>query len=148
MSTPENVRKLADLIRGCKVAMLTTLADDDTLRSRPMATLDVEFDGTLWFFTEASSAKVAEVAHDRQVNVSYCNPERGRYVSLSGAGRLVDDPGRIRALWRPVLKTWFPKGPDDPDLALLRVDVLLAEYWNGPASDMIRLDAPDFARRH
>jgi general stress protein 26 len=141
------MRKLAELIRGMKVAMLTTLADDNTLRSRPMASLDVEFDGRLWFFTAASSDKVADVAHERQLNVSYADADLSRYVSLSGAGRLVDDPRRIRALWRPEQKAWFPRGLSDPDLALLCVDVVLAEYWDGSTSETIRFDRSDYARQ-
>jgi general stress protein 26 len=144
MIAQENLRKLADLIQGIKVAMLTTTADDGTLRSRPMVTLDAEFDGTLWFFTQAGAPKVAQVAHEGQVNVSYANPERQRYVSVCGAARLVEDRRRIKELWRPALKTWFPNGPDGADLALLRVDAESAEYWDGPSSAVIRL--ADLAR--
>lgn len=36
----------------------------------------------------------------------------------------------MAALWQKPLKTWFPKGLDDPDLALLKVEVEHAEYWD------------------
>jgi len=53
----ENIKKLAGLIEGIKVAMLTTAAEDGTLRSRPMVTQPAEFDGTLWFFTRADTPR-------------------------------------------------------------------------------------------
>ena len=45
----------------------------------------------------------------------------------------------IDELWTPVLKAWFPKGKDDPDVALLKVDVTKAEYWDAPSSTIVKL---------
>ena len=49
------------------------------------------------------------------------------------------DTDKIRQLWRPVLKAWFPKGVDDPDLALLRVDIISAQYWDSTSSKLVQL---------
>jgi general stress protein 26 len=138
--TPENdVKKLAKLIKGVEVAMLTTQDDDGTFRSRPMAATQTEFDGTLWFFTQASSHKVHEIDREHQVNLSYADPGGNRYVSVSGLATLVRDRAKIDQLWSPVLKAWFPDGKDDPDIALLRVEVSKAEYWDTPSSTLVRL---------
>ena len=75
------IKTLGALIKDIKFAMLTTVEDDGSLRSRPMATQQAEFDGDLWFFTGASSAKVGEVQRDRQVNVSYVDTD-GASASL------------------------------------------------------------------
>jgi hypothetical protein len=45
----------------------------------------------------------------------------------------------MEELWSPWLRTWFPRGLDDPDLALLQVNVDTAEYWDAPSSTMIQL---------
>jgi general stress protein 26 len=37
------------------------------------------------------------------------------------------------------MKAWFPDGLDDPDLALLRVHVEAAEYWDSPSSTMVHI---------
>ena len=52
-----DVRRLAELIKDARFAMLTTVAPDGSLRSRPMATQEVEFDGDLWFFAYDDSDK-------------------------------------------------------------------------------------------
>jgi general stress protein 26 len=135
----DNVKKLAKLIKGIEVAMLTTQDDDGTFRSRPMATQQTEFDGTLWFFTHASAHKVQEIDREHQVNLSYADPGGNRYVSVSGLATLVRDRTKIDELWSPVLKAWFPDGKDDPDAALLRVDVNKAEYWDAPSSTLVKL---------
>ena len=136
----DDVKKLARLIKGIEVAMMTTEDDDGTLRSRPMQTQQAEFDGTLWFFTQASSHKVDEINRgEHQVNLSYADPDGNRYVSVSGVATLVRDRAKIEELWSPALKAWFPDGKDDPDAALLRVDVSKAEYWDAPSSTLVKL---------
>ncbi len=124
------ISKLAELINGIKIAMLTTTDNrDGSLVSRPMGTQKVEFDGQLWFFTEDDSPKADQVQQDRQVNVSYADNGANRYVSVSGTARLVDDRAKMEELWNPVFKVWFPDGLETPNLALLCVDVERAEYW-------------------
>lgn len=135
----ESVKKLREMIKDIEIAMLTTAEPDGSLRSRPMATQKFEFDGDLWFFTRASSPKVDEIEQEHHVNVSYAAPDKQRYVSVSGRARLVRDKNKIEELWSPILKAWFPKGLDDPDLALLKVAVEQAEYWDSPSSTVAQL---------
>ncbi len=130
----ENIRKLADLIKGIDIAMLTTTSADGRLVSRPLATQAVEFDGDLWFATSADSHKVAEIRANPRVNVAYASRDRNDYVSVSGLAQVVDDRARTAQLWTPAMKAFFPGGPDDPDLRLIRVAVESAEYWDGPGT--------------
>src|SRR4029077_4838805 len=125
-----NMKKLAAMIRGIKIAMLTTLSADGTLHSRPLATQDVEFDGTLWFFTAAGSAKTSEIRQYPQVSVSYASADHPRSCALSGRASLIQEAEKMKELWSPVYRAWFPQGLDDPELALMRVDVDKAEYWD------------------
>jgi general stress protein 26 len=130
----EQIRKLAEMIHDIDFAMLTTVAEDGSLHSRPMSTQRTEFDGNLWFFTRASAPKVGEVEREHQVNVAYAKPESQRYVSVSGRAAVVRDRAKIEELWSPELKAWFPGGLEDPDIALLRVEAERAEYWDSPSS--------------
>src|SRR3954470_2266389 len=87
----KSVQKIASLIKDIRFAMLTTVCPDGSLRSRPMATQRDEFDGVLWFFTSANEPKVREIQSDAHVNVSYADPDKNNYVSLSGRATLVRD---------------------------------------------------------
>ena len=136
------VKKLGKLIADIQFAMLTTIEADGSLRSRPMATHQDhgrEFDGVLWFFTKGDTPKVEEVKKDQHVNLSYAAPEQNKYVSVSGIGTLVRDGAKAKELWDPKYKAWFPKGLDDPELALLRVDVTKAEYWDTPGGAVVHV---------
>jgi general stress protein 26 len=131
--------KLDELIKDIRIAMLTTVDEDGSLRSRPMAAPQVAFDGELWFFTGADAPKVEEAQQHHQVNVSFAGPEHQCYVSISGTATLVRDRQKMEALWSPWFRTWFPQGLDEPHLTLLKVDVEKAEYWDAPSSTMVQL---------
>lgn len=135
----EDVAKLAELVEGIRIAMLTTTEWDGTLRSRPMATQEVEFDGDLWFFTAHDSPKVREAERDQHVNVSYADPSNNRYVSVSGVAEEVRDRAKMEELWSPLYKPWFPGGLDDPDLTLLKIHVEKAEYWESTGGKLVQL---------
>jgi general stress protein 26 len=135
----EGRERFQELVKGIKFAMLTTQSLEGTLRSRPMYTQDVEFDGDLWFFTSASSGKVDEIETNREVNVAYAKPENNTYLSVSGTAQVLQDAQKIHELWSPALKAFFPDGPEDPDLVLLRVTVSEAEFWAGERNPVLRL---------
>lgn len=135
----ENVKKLLELIKDVNVAMLTTIENDRQLRSRPMATMEAKPDGQLWFFTGLDSSKVGEIQRDQHVNLSYADPKSQVYVSISGSGRIVRDRAKMEELWSPIHKAWFPKGLEDPNIALLQVDIEQAEYWDSPSSKVVQL---------
>ena len=134
-----DIKKLHDMVKDIRFAMLTTVEEDGTLRSRPMATQEFEFDGDLWFFTSADATKVNEVQHEHHVNVSYAEPKDQKYVSVSGTAQLIRDKSKIEELWNPLFKAWFPEGLNDPQLSLLKVSVDKAEYWDSPSSKVVRL---------
>lgn len=138
-NTKENLEKLVDLIKDIKVAMMTTMDDDGCLRSRPMRTMQTNPDGDLWFFTGYESEKSHELAQDAHVNLSYAKPDDELYVSVSGKATLTRDKHKIEELWNPFLTTWFPQGKDDPNVALIKVTIDKAEYWDSPSSAVVHL---------
>ncbi len=134
----ESIKKLNDLIENIEFAMLTTI-DGGHLRSRPMQTQDVEFDGDLWFFTSSKTHKTEEIEKDNRVNVSYAAPDSNTYVSVSGTAEIVKNREKIDEYWSDILKAWFPEGKDSPDLVLLKVKVEQAEYWDSSSSTIVQV---------
>lgn len=138
----EDLQRLAELVNEIKFAMLTTEEADGALHSRPMATVQMDVDGeegaggNVWFFTALSLPKVEEAKRHRQVNLSYVRCDTQDYLSISGTGEIVRDEDKMRALWTPWLKPWFPEGLDDPNLGLLKVAITDAEYWSAPGGTM------------
>ena len=133
------VKKLKELIEDIKIAMLTTVHEDGRLRSRPMMAMQMDEAGSLWFFTNRDGEKSEAIREHCDVNLSYSNPEKEKFVSVSGDAQLVSDRTRIKELWSPLVKSWFPKGVDDPNLVLLKVEITGAQYWDVKSSTLVEL---------
>jgi general stress protein 26 len=133
------IAPIASAIEGIQVAMLTTVGEDGELHSRPMQVTRAGFDDYLWFFTAAGSGKAEELAGDPHVNVCFVDPVRQRFVSITGHAHVEQDVGRAAALWSVDFRAWFPEGLDDPQLALIKVTPLSAQYWDGGRTRFVRL---------
>lgn len=133
--------RLWALIKDIRFAMFTTHDTNGHLHARPMTTQNrsIDEDHSLWFFMSRSGEPVAELQADPNVNVAYADPDQDAYVSVSGVAQLVDDRTRARQLWSTMNEAWFPNGVDDPDLALVRVDIVHADYWDVKANKLTQL---------
>ena len=130
--TQDALPKILSLVRQISVALLTTFDRDGTLHTRPVQTLGVEDDGTLWFFTDLHSEKVGELLADMRVSLGYADTKANHYVAVSGLGTVRRDPHKARQLWAAEQRAYYPEGPDDERLGLLRVEIERAEYWIAP----------------
>lgn len=131
--------KLFDLIKDVRIAMMTTVEPDGSLRSRPMYNQAADENGHLWFFTQAPSGKTQEISRDHQVNLGYSDPEKQHYISVSGRAEIVRDKAMIEKHWSEGMRTWFPEGKDDPSIALIRVKPEFGEYWDSPSSTVLHV---------
>ena len=131
-SDPGDLAKLCGLIRDIRIALLTTVDHDGRLHTRPVQTLQVEANRTLWFFTDWSSPKVDELRHDARVSLGYADPANNVYVAVSGSASLFRDVKKAKQLWSIEQRAYYPEGPGDERLALLGVLIERAEYWIAP----------------
>jgi general stress protein 26 len=136
-ATPEDEQTIEKLVAKASIALVTTVAEDGSLVSRPLAVQQREFDGDLWFFTEDPSAKTAQVRANDQVNVAM---QAGHgWLSISGRGSVSTDQATIDELWNTGAEAWFEGGRQDPAVALLRVEAVTAEYWTSKAPMVVTL---------
>jgi len=136
----EQMAKIHDMVEDIRIAMMTTIDEQGNLVSRPMAALQFDEEGNVWFFTNRRSPKVDQIEQNEQhVNIAFASVSDASYVSISGTATEVNDRAKIDELWNPQAKAWFPKGKDDPELTLLKVHSQMAEYWDSSDSTMVRL---------
>lgn len=127
----DSTAKLWELIQDIKFGMFTAHHGNGHLHSRPMTTLNRdEQGGVLWFFMSKGGDPVMDFESVPEVNISYSNPSKEEYVSVSGTARLVNDPAKKNEFWNPLYKAWFKGGVNDPDLGLVAVTINHAEYWD------------------
>ncbi len=93
----------------------------------------------LWFFTRTTAPITSELAANPHVNVAYVSAPEDRFVSVSGRAQVVRDSAAAARLWSPAFAKWFPAGPDDAEMSLIKIDLTRTEYWDAKAGRMHQL---------
>lgn len=131
------VDKIHGLLAGFSTAMLTTASDEAVFHARPMEITHLDPDCAVWFFTSLRSPKVEEIKQDQHVLLTFQKDHRV-YLTVNGTADLVSDRTRIEALWQESFRPWFPEGVADPDLILVRVVPVKAEFWDNSGTQGLR----------
>jgi general stress protein 26 len=132
----ESKAKVYGMVKNFSTTMLVTTGPGKRAEARPMQIARVEEEGDVWFFTSKDGHVVQEIAAEPMVLLVF-QDERSSYVSLRGRARVVEDRGRVKELWKEAYNVWFPGGINDPDLALLAVDPVAAEYWDNRGTNKL-----------
>jgi len=135
-TTGDRRDKLVELMDDMHVAMMTTLGPEG-VRSVPMARQQVEPDAEMWFITARDTDHVRSIEADPRVALTFSS--RDAWVAATGTAAVVDDETKLRELWNTFAEAWLPGGPEDPNAALIRVDVDRAEYWDTPGGRVASL---------
>ena len=112
MTDTTEFQRVGELIAKARFAFVTTIGEDGRLLSRPLAVLDREFDGDIYFFTMAPSPKTEQIAADSHVNVSLQSGDD--YLSVAGTASVSRDQALIDQLWNKYAEAWFEQGRQDP----------------------------------
>jgi general stress protein 26 len=139
---------LAAKIRKIDFCMMSTHTSSDAITNRPMSNNgDVEYDGDSWFFSFRETGKVADIARNPQVTLSFTEPpsllgKPGMFISIEGKGEVIDDKTQFEQHWVSGLKRWFPEATDTPGLVLIKVRGERIQYWDGEDNGAIDLQPP------
>jgi general stress protein 26 len=120
--------RLREILEDAGMVMMTTRALDGALHTRPMSVARVGDDGTMYFATSVESAKIEELRADPRADVAF--QSRTQYATVHGDARVSQDAALIAALWQDSWKMWFPRGKDDPSIAIVILHPSRGEYWD------------------
>jgi general stress protein 26 len=129
--TEGSLDELRATLREFDTVMLVTIGEGEMMHARPMALqdLDERLDCDLWLVTSMQTTKVHEIGRDRKCAVVALRSRDGAYVSIAATARCERNEAEVKRLWKPDWKAWFPKGPDDPEIGIVKLTVDRAEYW-------------------
>ena len=118
-----------EIMEDISVCMVTTHAGG-RMRSRPMHAIADRDENTVYFITDTRGAKDDEIAAAPDVCLAFADIGDNTYLSITGTAEMVRDPDKAEELWSTEAQAWWPRGPRDPSVRVLRVDPEQAEYWD------------------
>ena len=125
----DDTRQIAEMVKDIDICMLVT-RENGAVRGRPMSNnRKVEYDGDNWFFSYRDTGKIRQIEADPSVELAYIDTERGTWVSIEGTAEVVEDSERKRDLWEDELRAWFPEGPGEDDIVLIKVSADRVHAW-------------------
>src|SRR5690606_33358150 len=124
------IDKIKELVGHNGICLFTTNLSHVPLNTRPMATLQVDEEGALWFLSLQNSEKNEDILADPRVQLFYSNEKRAEFLSVYGLGSVVYNKEKINELWTPMASNWVKEGKDDPQLTCIKVLPEEAFYWD------------------
>jgi general stress protein 26 len=125
--TGEQARR-QELVEAIRCAMVTTIDGDGAMHTRVVPTQRTDADGSVWFLAAAGCELVRQLRERPAVLITFGDARRRRYVSIGGVATLLHCERTARELWDDSVATLFPRGPSDPDVIVVRVEVDAADY--------------------
>lgn len=124
--------RLWEMIKDIRFGMLTHRHGEGGLHAHPLTTQNKALgeQNILYFFVSKTTELGQRLRSDGNVNVSYSDPHKDIYVSITGRAVVSEDLDAKQRLFNPMAKAWFPGGATDPDLELVEVHITHAEYWD------------------
>jgi general stress protein 26 len=134
-SAIEKIKELAEKAETC--FFCTRISQDVEIKTRPMALQEIDEQGNMWFLSASDSHKNKEIQEDAAVQLFFQGSKHSDFLSLYGKASISTDKAKIDKLWKPLLKTWFTEGKDDPRITVIKVSPASGYYWDTKHGNMV-----------
>jgi general stress protein 26 len=131
-----DIDRVWEIMDDIAICMVTTHAGG-RMRSRPMHAIPDCNEGCIFFITDTRGAKDEEIAAAPDVCLAFADIGNNTYLSVTGTAEMIRDPATAEELWSAEAQAWWPRGPRDPAVRVLRVDPEQAEYWDTRGNSII-----------
>lgn len=118
-----------EIMEDISICMVTTHAGGH-MRSRPMHAIPDRDENAIYFITDTRGAKDEEIAAAPDVCLGFADIGDNTYLSITGFAVMLRDPITAEELWSTEAQAWWPRGPRDPAVRVLRVEPEQAEFWD------------------
>jgi general stress protein 26 len=139
LQSGEAITKLQEMVSDIRTCIFITSGKSCMHSSRPMAAVEADHQGNIWFFTSNHSNKVKDIEQEAQVDLVFAHPGKDSYLHIKGRAVVVSDKTTIAEKWTPIVKAWFPGGINDPGLCLVKVKSDEAHYWDTESTKMVEM---------
>lgn len=124
----KKIKELTDKASAC--FFCTNIQTGRPFATRPMALQQLDEEGNLWFLSANDSHKNQEISADPYVQLLFQGSDYSDFLQLYGKATISEDKGKIKELWKPILKTWFTEGINDPRISVIKIEPESGYYWD------------------
>jgi general stress protein 26 len=125
-----------DIVEKTSVGMLTTRFAGG-MRARPLDARPDRREGAIYFITDVRGLKDDEIEVAPAVCFTVVDSDDKAYLSITGSAEILRDFDLAAKFWKKTDTVWWPDGPHDEHVRVLRLRPELAELWDGPASAIV-----------
>jgi general stress protein 26 len=130
VQTKDAIKEALALADRSAIALLGTNGDDGYPNIKAMIKMENEGLATVWFSTNTSSKRVAQLTRDSKACVYFVDFEQWKGLMLVGRVEILRDPESRQRLWRPGAEKYYPLGVTDPDYTVLRFTSQWGNYYH------------------
>jgi len=130
MEKEQAIQDALALADDATIAMLGTNGDDGYPNIKAMIKMENEGLKTIWFSTNTSSKRVAQLKRDSKVCVYFVDMDQWKGLMLVGTIEVLQDMESRQRLWRPGYEKYYPLGVTDPDYSVLRFTTQWGNYYH------------------
>jgi len=118
------------LVNSAKIAMLGTNGDDGYPNIKAMIKVENEGLKRIWFSTNTSSKRVAQLLRDPKACVYFVDFDQWKGLMLVGTVEVIQDAESRQRLWTEGDEKYYPLGVTDPDYSVLRFTATWGNYYH------------------
>lgn len=138
LTSTEALKKIKELVDKAETCFFCTKSSATRPQaSRPMNVQKIDDDGNLWFLSSNDSYKNSEIQNDSAVDLYFQGSAHSDFLHLIGNATISQDKAKIKELWKPILKTWFTEGENDPRISVIKVAPSNGYYWDNKHGNMV-----------
>ena len=124
------IARIKDMAEEHNCFFCTNIKAENSSGARPMNVLQVDEQGNLWFLSSKDSFKNQELQDNPEVKLYFQGSAHSDFLELHGYATVSTDKAKIKELWKPIIKTWFTEGIDDPRITVIKVAPVEGYYWD------------------
>lgn len=132
------IEKIKSLTES-KTCLFCTYTDSYNFESRPMTTMGVDENGTMWYLCSKDSDIAKQVEKQSNVDILYADTGSNDYLALKGKGTVGRDQAAIDKYWSAFAKAYFDDGKDDSNIRTIKVEPDRGHYWESKDGKIISL---------
>ncbi|MXN79018.1 hypothetical protein GR157_30365 [Burkholderia sp. 4701] len=129
MNPGQLLQHAREIVSNCAFCFVSSIDAAGQINSRVVEILEVGADLSIRFMTDSRTRKAHEIRQGGAISLSFLSMTDRGYVTMGTIPMVSAETMLKQRIWKESLRTWFPDGPDDPDVVTVTCEPNWIELW-------------------